>query len=58
MLLIIGNDVDLSYDFELLFEGCVIVEVMLLLKVEIEILEELDKEIFKVIRLKRLMWMW
>lgn len=53
MLLIIGND--LSYDFELLFEGCMIVEVMLLLKVEIEIFEEVDKIIFKFIRLKRLM---
>lgn len=48
---------DLSYDFEVLFEGCVIVEVMLFLKVEIEVLEEIDKESLKVMRLKWFMRM-
>ncbi|KAJ7373731.1 hypothetical protein OS493_011340 [Desmophyllum pertusum] len=48
-----SNDVEPSHDLELLSEGCAIVEVMLPLKVETEIPEELDKETPKVTRPKR-----
>ena len=48
-----SNDVDPSHDLEVLSEGCAIVEVMLPLKVETEVPEEIDKESSKATRPKR-----
>lgn len=48
-----SNDVDPNHDLEVLSEGCAIVEVMLPLKVETEVPEELDKETPKATRPKR-----